>query len=230
MTDEQIEKALECCTTWNGCRNECPYDSKCDGIFDCATRLAQDALALIKRQRAEIRRLEYTLLGVMHSVDKWLEGDELKQDEVNRAITMREKTLHIVESLQAEKKLYDDRSFQEEMWSVLGDMTYAQAREAVRWLNHKYDYFTKDYRKPTDGGTEMTGYLILSIFFGCLSQISCAPTWVSIMLTIASGACIGVAIMEEVKLRVKVEALERLLHACQLELRERRNSNERQVD
>lgn len=43
--------------------------------------------------------LEYTLLGVMHSVDKWLEGDELKQDEVNRAAAMREKTLRIAEEL-----------------------------------------------------------------------------------------------------------------------------------
>ena len=49
--------------------------------------------------------LEYTLIGVMHSVDKWLEGDELYQDEVNRAITMREKTLRLIEEaeLLAEK-------------------------------------------------------------------------------------------------------------------------------
>lgn len=45
--------------------------------------------------------LEYTLLGVMHSVDKWLDGAELEQDEVNRAATMREKTLRIVEGLTA---------------------------------------------------------------------------------------------------------------------------------
>ena len=64
----------------------------------------QNVLALIEQQRAEIRRLEYTLLGVMHSVDKWLDGDELKQDEVNRAITMREKTLKIVENLQAKNE------------------------------------------------------------------------------------------------------------------------------
>lgn len=50
--------------------------------------------------RAELDKLEYTLLGVMHSVDKWLDGDELEQDEVNRAITMREKTLRIVEKKQ----------------------------------------------------------------------------------------------------------------------------------
>jgi tricorn protease-like protein len=38
----------------------------------------------------------------MHFVDKWLDGDELKQDEVNRAATMREKTLQIVEAKQSE--------------------------------------------------------------------------------------------------------------------------------
>lgn len=53
----------------------------------------------IEEANAEINRLEYTLLGVMHSVDKWLDGDELKQNEVDRAATMREKTLQIVERL-----------------------------------------------------------------------------------------------------------------------------------
>ena len=38
------------------------------------------------------------LTGVMYFVDKWLEGNELEQDEVNRAITMREKTLRIIEN------------------------------------------------------------------------------------------------------------------------------------
>lgn len=52
-----------------------------------------------ERLRAEVEDLEYKLAGVMHFVDKWLEGDELNQDEVNRAITMREKTLKLVEDL-----------------------------------------------------------------------------------------------------------------------------------
>lgn len=52
--------------------------------------------------KSEVDKLEYTLLGVMHSVDKWLDGDELEQDEVNRAITMREKTLRIIESAKSE--------------------------------------------------------------------------------------------------------------------------------
>ena len=49
--------------------------------------------------KREAINLELTLRGVMHSVDKWLEGDELKQNEVDRAVTMREKTLQIVERL-----------------------------------------------------------------------------------------------------------------------------------
>ena len=52
--------------------------------------------------KSEDDRLEYTLLGVMHSVDKWLDGEELEQDEVNRAITMREKTLRIIENLKSD--------------------------------------------------------------------------------------------------------------------------------
>ncbi len=52
--------------------------------------------------RAEVDNLEYTLAGVMHSVDKWLDGDELEQDEVNRAVTMREKTLRIIETIKTD--------------------------------------------------------------------------------------------------------------------------------
>jgi hypothetical protein len=63
--------------------------------------------------KSEVERLEYTLTGVMHSVDKWLDGEELKQDEVNRAITMREKTLLIIENAKSGyeylKKLLDDK-------------------------------------------------------------------------------------------------------------------------
>ncbi len=63
-----------------------------------------DIADLIKSQQEENDRLENILLGVMHFVDKWLDGDELKQNEVNRASAMREKTLQIVEKLQAENK------------------------------------------------------------------------------------------------------------------------------
>ena len=65
-------------------------------------KIAKNALDLVNRKDAEIENQQYILMGVMHSVDKWLDGDELKQDEVNRAATMREKTLQITEKQQAE--------------------------------------------------------------------------------------------------------------------------------
>ena len=99
LTDNEIIKALEWCTNVMDC-GKCLY-SPYSGS-GCATRLKTEVLDLIKRQQAEIERLEYTLIGVMHSVDKWLEGEELEQDEVNRAIAMREKTLQIVEEKQEE--------------------------------------------------------------------------------------------------------------------------------
>ena len=67
-----------------------------------SSRIVRKAEEEINRQQAEIDNLTYTLWGVMHSVDKWLDGVELEQDEVNRAATMREKTLQIVEEKQAE--------------------------------------------------------------------------------------------------------------------------------
>lgn len=64
-----------------------------------------DSIGEVLKEAAEmLSQDEYTILGVMHFVDKWLDGDELEQDEVVRACTMREKTLEIVEELQAENK------------------------------------------------------------------------------------------------------------------------------
>ena len=54
-----------------------------------------------RRAKAEAERLEYTLLGVMNSVDKWLDDEELEQNEVNRASAMREKLLRIIEDRDA---------------------------------------------------------------------------------------------------------------------------------
>ena len=57
MTDEQIVKALECCGNMNECKKECPLDDL-GGIDKCIHTLMLNALALIKRQQAEIERLQ----------------------------------------------------------------------------------------------------------------------------------------------------------------------------
>lgn len=80
-----------------GARYHCEAD-----VWD----LFADALSLINE-------LTLTLEGVMHFVDKWLDGAELEKDEVNRAITMREKTLQIVEKLTEENERLKARVLEE---------------------------------------------------------------------------------------------------------------------
>lgn len=93
MTDKEIIKALEVIEPTE-------FEKIPSVIMEFET--AKEILDLINHKQAEIERLELVLLGVMHSVDKWLDGKELEQDEVNRAATMREKTLQIVERKQSE--------------------------------------------------------------------------------------------------------------------------------
>ena len=64
MTDEQIIKALECCTQNVGC-NGCPFvnstDIKYRGGYACAETMRKSALNLINRQKEEIERLNIEL-------------------------------------------------------------------------------------------------------------------------------------------------------------------------
>lgn len=55
MTDNEIILALECCEKNNVC-NECPLG--CRDIENCIELLAESALDLISRQKAEIERLK----------------------------------------------------------------------------------------------------------------------------------------------------------------------------
>ena len=94
---ERIQEVLDNYDNPNG--NEDPLYI---AVLRDSKRIVRKAEKEIARQQEEIENLTYTLLGVMHSVDKWLDGAELEQDEVNRSATMREKTLRIVEEKQAE--------------------------------------------------------------------------------------------------------------------------------
>lgn len=93
--------------------------------------------------KSEVDNLEYTLLGVMHSVDKWLEGDELKQHEVNRAAIMREKTLQIVEGLQKTISVYEETSGLKKAKAEVARDIFAEIKEERRQWESVYcsDYF-----------------------------------------------------------------------------------------
>lgn len=99
---EQYKKtirALECCKTSN-C-SVCPFHFVKE---DCEVELPEEALNLVNYLKEDRDSLFFTLSGVMWSIDKWLEGDELKMDEVNRGLAMREKTLKITEEQDEEIK------------------------------------------------------------------------------------------------------------------------------
>ena len=53
MTDEEIKKALECCSVNHECFF-CPLE---DGFPDCISMLSKNALELINRQQEEIEEL-----------------------------------------------------------------------------------------------------------------------------------------------------------------------------
>lgn len=85
MTDN-FDKAVELAKKLKEC-----VSAKDCGATDNLIRTAKEAAEMLENQA-------YIILGIMHSVDKWLDGKELEQDEVNRAATMRDKVLHIIES------------------------------------------------------------------------------------------------------------------------------------
>lgn len=102
-TNEDIISSLKVIATTGNC-DECKIRNCKWGTCNCEQIIANAALDLIKRLQSKNEDLFYKLIGVMHSVDKWLDGNELKQDEINRAATMREKILQIVENLQSENE------------------------------------------------------------------------------------------------------------------------------
>lgn len=127
MNADAIVKALKCCNVPSGrACSECPYHEVGSG---CRTKRNKDAASLIEEMAKAYHDLEYILMGVMHFVDKWLDDDELKLDEFNRALRMREKTLQIVEGLTKEnEELKSDLKDAEEEY----ERVYEQAEADIR--------------------------------------------------------------------------------------------------
>ena len=74
-----------------------------------------------------VDELEYIIMGIMHSVDKWLDSDELMEDEVNRAAIMREKVLRIIERKDSrirelENKLKESNDRLEKVYQIVGEV------------------------------------------------------------------------------------------------------------
>lgn len=94
MTDNDIIKALECCSKsgWLNDCDGCPCYDETEDIqtSECQERLMKNALDLINRQKAEVERLERNFRAA--KVDA-----KLKKQEIERLkgdLAFREKQLH----------------------------------------------------------------------------------------------------------------------------------------
>ena len=102
-TPEDIKKGLEC-----GFCHECPYyNDEIETVEECARHVHKDALAYIRQLEERNKTLEYTLLGVMHSIDKWLDVEPYDFDKddgteaATRAANDREVALKAIEQLES---------------------------------------------------------------------------------------------------------------------------------
>lgn len=88
MTDNEIIKALEHCSIDNCTR--CPYE-KCDVDIDCKNMLMCDALDLIKRQQAEIERLNDEKENLRCVIDDLCKNTEYAKFEAVKEFVKRAK-------------------------------------------------------------------------------------------------------------------------------------------
>lgn len=88
FTDDEIIKALECCSSNNNSNcKECPYD-------DMGCEFERDALALINRQKAKIADLRYIING----------AEETNTHLSNQYIALRKESRHLKEELDTLKR------------------------------------------------------------------------------------------------------------------------------
>lgn len=64
---EKVIKGLECCTKGNVCVSECPYFGDVQMIDGkCITMLQADALAMLKEQKDEKKRIMKVIWDTLH--------------------------------------------------------------------------------------------------------------------------------------------------------------------
>ena len=100
MTDEQIIKALECCTVNPANCNQCPLDTI--GTADCFHFVIQkNALALINRQKAEIERLTDLINEIAEA------NEDLVRDNHDLYVSLKKRDAEI-ERLKEFEHMYND--------------------------------------------------------------------------------------------------------------------------
>ena len=82
-TDEDVVKALECCSKSWDCNN-CKRDKENNNRFICSENLMKDCLDLIHRLQAENEELREKLIDEQFAVDKWMEENTEQKTEIER--------------------------------------------------------------------------------------------------------------------------------------------------
>lgn len=82
MTDEQIIKALKCCSTASCISKQCPYEKTHD-IPKCTTKLTKDALDLINRLQTD----QEALIAGQETLQKALAEKNTEIERLNNHIT-----------------------------------------------------------------------------------------------------------------------------------------------
>ena len=109
MTDNEIIKALECCSDSN-C-HECPIEGCTDDIF-------RNALDLINRQKAEIERLTVDLLKCSIRLDNlYKTADEIKSEAI------KEFAERLKEKLQWDVEFDNKLVFESDIDNLIKEMT-----------------------------------------------------------------------------------------------------------
>ena len=120
--------------------------------------------------KSEVENLELTLQGVMWSVDKWLDEKDYDADPIKRAITMREKTLQIVENAKSDvaREIFRDvkKAIKEEVRDYCRGFEsmetpemqeyYKTKQNTAIYLYMKIDHLEKKYTEgaAADGGKQ----------------------------------------------------------------------------
>lgn len=114
MTDNEIIKALECCTNDDAHCRECPYD--CTGTIrkHCSDVLAEDAISLINRQKAEL--------------------DDLKRDDLPRCKDALRRANEIGMALEKEnQELKEKIEYLNGVITTTAECAYESRQMAMKW-------------------------------------------------------------------------------------------------
>ena len=91
MTEQEkmkkVIKGLECCAECGKCKSECPYDGKNNSMYGCTTRLAKDALEILKDYDhiLHLAKAMHTWI-FLHTADEFAVYDELGLTDEDNAL------------------------------------------------------------------------------------------------------------------------------------------------